>query len=250
MARSRQKSNVPIISCPTCKKEFKKWYYVQYHQKTCSTGTTVFKCDLCMQEGFANSITLKNHIRSKHSDERPFACEHCPLRFATSMALSGHRVRKHNLNKAGEFVPKKMFPCGLCGKLLTTRTKLAQHVKNIHGNVKEFQCRYCEKKFTSKSNMKIHEGSFHTGLLPYTCPTCGLGFARKSALNQHRETLHALDKGIESIDAASLVEDAFSEEALLEAAVREVTRNEASTHADPTPFVVVEEQEVMDLIGQ
>jgi hypothetical protein len=38
------------------------------------------------------------------------------------MSLSGHRARKHNVNKAGDFVPKKMFPCGLCGRLLTSRS--------------------------------------------------------------------------------------------------------------------------------
>ena len=52
---------------------------------------------------------------------RRFQCEYCPAKYATSMSLSGHRARKHNVNKAGEFVPKKMFPCGMCGRLLTSR---------------------------------------------------------------------------------------------------------------------------------
>ncbi len=73
--------------------------------------------------------------------------------------------RKHNVNKAGEFVPKKMFPCGVCGKLLTNRTKLAQHVKVIHEDQKDFACAFCHQRFASKSNLKIHEGTKYVTVL-------------------------------------------------------------------------------------
>ena len=81
---------------------------------------------------------------------RPFTT----ARYSTSMSLSMHRARKHNVNKAGEFVPKKRFPCPKCGSILTDRTKLLRHIKTIHENVKDWKCGYCEKTFSSKSNLQ------------------------------------------------------------------------------------------------
>ena len=106
------------VKCPVCCKVLKKWYYQLYHKNTCSTNV-VYKCDLCGQEGFVNNITLQNHIKSKHSTDRPFQCEHCDARYATSMALSTHRSRVHRVNKHGEPVEQKLFSCDYCGKLLT-----------------------------------------------------------------------------------------------------------------------------------
>ena len=70
------------------------------------------------------------------------------------MSLSMHRARKHNVNKAGEFVSKKVFPCPKCGNVLTDRTKLLRHLKTIHENVKDWKCAHCEKRFSNKSNLQ------------------------------------------------------------------------------------------------
>ena len=57
---------------------------------------------LCvLKDGFVNNTTLNNHVKAKHSDEKPYVCEHCPARYATSMSLSTHRSRVHRVNKAG-----------------------------------------------------------------------------------------------------------------------------------------------------
>ena len=61
---------------------------------------------LCvLKDGFVNNTTLNNHVKAKHSDEKPYVCEHCPARYATSMSLSTHRSRVHRVNKAGNFWP-------------------------------------------------------------------------------------------------------------------------------------------------
>ncbi len=91
--------------------------------------SVIFQCDVCHQGGFVNATTLRNHVRAMHSDERPFVCEYCPASYASCMSLTAHRSRKHNVNKAGEFVPRKLFPCATCGKVLTARSKLLKHIK-------------------------------------------------------------------------------------------------------------------------
>jgi KRAB domain-containing zinc finger protein len=81
-------------------------------------------------------------------------------------------VRKHGLNSRGETIPKKVFSCAQCGKLLTSSLKLRSHVEVVHQGRRDYNCSYCEKRFTSKSNLQIHEGSQHTGVLPYHCSFC------------------------------------------------------------------------------
>ena len=42
----------------------------QFHRKNCSSGNVLYQCDVCFADGFVNKITLNNHIKAKHSDER------------------------------------------------------------------------------------------------------------------------------------------------------------------------------------
>ena len=131
------------------------------------------QCEICGKEGFINSVTLQNHVRSKHSADRPYNCEYCPAKFATSESLSHHRSSRHGVNAKGDVVPKKMYPCNRCGKLLTSRLKLMKHIEVLHEGKRDFKCKFCEKSFGSKSNLQIHEGAIHTGVLPYKCDFCG-----------------------------------------------------------------------------
>jgi len=206
--KHRQEDAYKKINCPTCNKSLKKWYYHQFHKKTCSSGNVIYQCEICGKEGFINAVTLQNHVRTKHSVDRPFNCEYCPAKYATAMSLSGHRSRKHGVNSRGEVVPKKMFPCDHCGKLLTSKMKLQAHIEVIHEGRRDYKCRFCDKTFTSKSNLQIHEGSLHTGVLPYRCEFCQKMFARRSQLAAHREAQHPGHAGpfyvVEDVDSVQV----------------------------------------------
>ena len=89
--KHRQEDAYKKINCPTCNKSLKKWYYHQFHKRTCSSGNVIYQCEICGKEGFINAVTLQNHVRTKHSVDRPFSCEYCPAKYATAMSLSGHR---------------------------------------------------------------------------------------------------------------------------------------------------------------
>ncbi len=43
-------------------------------------------------------------MRSVHSNEKPFECEYCKMKFARSETLSKHRLRKHGQKKKGTMV--------------------------------------------------------------------------------------------------------------------------------------------------
>jgi len=175
------------VVCNACGKTLKKWYYQMYHKSSCSSNV-VYKCEICGQDGFVNNTTLHNHVKAKHSDEKPHVCEYCPARYATSMSLSSHRSRVHRVNKAGESIPPKLFPCHICGKILTGKQKRDLHIRTVHEGVKDFPCQYCNKKFTTQSNLKVHEAALHgAGDLPHKCKSCKKGFTRKKMLDKHME---------------------------------------------------------------
>eukprot|EP00090_Calanus_glacialis_P022186 TRINITY_DN34235_c0_g1_i1.p1 TRINITY_DN34235_c0_g1~~TRINITY_DN34235_c0_g1_i1.p1 ORF type:complete len:519 (-),score=110.42 TRINITY_DN34235_c0_g1_i1:69-1580(-) len=181
------KDNRPM-KCPTCQKTVKVWYYEKYHKKTCGENSVVYQCDICTKSGFVNSVTLQNHVRAMHSDEKPFTCEHCDKSFSRSESLSKHRALNHGVNYKGEAITRKLYSCDYCGKLLTSKTKLVNHVKVIHEGIKDFKCKFCDKSFGSKNNLDLHEGAVHTGKLPYQCYFCNKSFSRKNLLNDHQLT--------------------------------------------------------------
>ena len=174
------------VTCNVCGKTLKKWYYQLYHKDSCSTNV-VYKCDICGQEGFVNNITLQNHVKAKHTTEKPYQCEHCDAKYATSMSLSSHRSRVHRVNKAGEPVEQKLFACDYCGKLLTGKNKRDFHIKTVHERTRDFPCKFCDKKFTTNANLKVHEAAIHTRDLPFKCDFCAKGFVRKKAWKDHME---------------------------------------------------------------
>lgn len=173
------------VQCDKCHKEFAKLYYKRHHKMYCGVAANVLRCEECGQEGFATKYTLRDHIRSRHSDDRPYACEYCPARFPTAMSRLGHRKDKHQLTKEGETLKRPKWVCQECGKVLTTKVKLEAHVRVIHKGERNFKCHYCPRTFTSKSNQQMHEGHVHTGVLPYRCQHCGKMFSRKAMLKAH-----------------------------------------------------------------
>ena len=181
--------NGPKIRCSSCGKTLSVRHYTKHHRAACS-GELIHTCGLCGRKGFATQATLQDHIRARHTKEKPFACSICGKGFPATSHLAHHRMKKHNVNSRGEHQPKVTFPCAQCGKVLTTRPKLQAHVRVVHQGIKDFSCHQCHKDFSSKSNLEIHIGITHTGVLPYKCQKCDKSFTRKSLLSQHSASEH------------------------------------------------------------
>ena len=188
--RRKRKRDYKKVQCPTCNKTLSNWYYQEVHKTNCSDGRSLYPCKTCGKEDFINVVTLKNHIRSKHTTDRPYSCEHCPMKYATAMSLSGHMSRRHGVTLSGKIKHKELFTCEHCTKSLTSKGKLQAHINVIHNGKRDFKCQFCDKNFTSKSNLQIHEGSHHTGVLPYHCDICQNIFTRRDKLRSHKKAKH------------------------------------------------------------
>ena len=154
------KKHMKMAKCPNCCKVFSVKYFKKYHLRSCGNESTTLSCDICKKNSFVNKTTLTNHMRSFHSNEKPFECEYCKRKFARSESLSKHRFRKHGRNKKGAKVEKNFY-CKICEKKLSSSEKLFQHVKVIHEGVRKFQCNICDKQFSSRFNKDSHESRVH-----------------------------------------------------------------------------------------
>ena len=79
------------------------------------------------------------------SGPRVSICEFCGTSFTSTEKLRDHRRVHVKQNESHE--------CTKCQKVFPEKSKLYQHVKDVHRNVK---CECCDKTFFKKSNLTAH----------------------------------------------------------------------------------------------
>ncbi|KAM4034674.1 uncharacterized protein ACNLHF_021349 [Anomaloglossus baeobatrachus] len=117
-----------------------------------------------------------------HTEKQPFSCSECGKCLTVKSNLVQH-LRIHT----GE----KPFPCSECGKCFRVKNQLVTH-QRIHTGEKLFLCSECGKCFTKKTNLVQHQ-RIHTGEKPFSCCECGKCFTEKIKLVNHLR-LHTGDK--------------------------------------------------------
>ena len=132
----------------------------------------VYECRVC-SKAFKNKALMIRHLNVVHTNERPFECTLCELKFKSSTNLKAHQTSHSN---------EKKFSCVSCEKQFAYKTSLVQHVKCQHGGEKPFRCPHCNKSFSQNGNLQEHI-RIHTGYKPFTCDICGRKFTTSS---QHR----------------------------------------------------------------
>lgn len=86
----REAHKTGVKDCPFCDKTIDSSTQMKYHLMR-HEGMFPYNCPLCSNGYTANSI-LQDHIRRKHTGEKPFECKQCFKRFPTSGALAQHNT--------------------------------------------------------------------------------------------------------------------------------------------------------------
>lgn len=135
------------------------------------------KCVKCSFEG-RNSRALSVHMSFIHKELKDKWCGMCNVIFDDLKNHSGiHEVELNN--------------CQFCGRNLTSRAHLIEHIMSHTVETRPYKCDVCTKTFISARHLRIHVRT-HTREKLFVCNLCGSSFAQSHSLKVHLEKLHSL----------------------------------------------------------
>lgn len=75
------------------------------------------------------------------------------------------QIEKRTKNRqivAGNNMPKKLFSCQLCGKVLCSKASLKRHIADKHAvRQEEYRCIICERVYCSRNSLMTHIYTYH-----------------------------------------------------------------------------------------
>ncbi|KAL4230127.1 hypothetical protein ACF0H5_010512 [Mactra antiquata] len=168
-----------LLTCDECEKVFKNKKTFTTHLKTHNQFkeiSSVKNGTVEKSDGYKN----KNPCNVKNtSEKRMFLCQKCGKSMSTKQSLIEH-INAH--------LGIKPYQCSECGKAFSYEAALRDH-RHTHNDIKQYVCQYpkCEKAFRQRSSLRAHE-KIHEETKQYSCSECGHGFSQRQALLRHERS--------------------------------------------------------------
>lgn len=177
-----------------------------------------WKCGDCAKR-CSRKDKLVQHIKDKHSVDRPFPCGYPGCDHKSKRA--GQR-KEHWLTHSGD----RPFPCPHldCKYAFKHQGALTQHLAFRHSNERPFKCDRpgCDDAFKQASDLVVHKAHKHDiGVVWHRCEACDYKCPRATTLRVHVSTQHS-----EAHEARKKKQEERVRDALLAAGFKEWDRTE------------------------
>ncbi|XP_030648941.1 histone H4 transcription factor-like [Chanos chanos] len=135
------------FQCSHCFKRFATERLLRDHMRN---HVNHYKCPLCDMTCPSPS-SLRNHIKFRHSNEKPYSCDYCDYSCKNQIDLRKH-LDTHSSEPA--------YRCDYSNCDYTTRSlhSMKSHYKRIHEGdyTPRYKCHVCEQCFTRGNNLTSH----------------------------------------------------------------------------------------------
>ena len=186
--------NKAPYSCAICNKTFHVKQSMDYHNiHHHSSQSQSELCGLC-DATFSSTVSLKNHVKYVHSEERSFVCLYCNVRFKQKKNLKAHKLLIHGVDKVKELYEQpyeqKNHQCEYCDSSFKNRKQLTDHIRYRHNDnplgKEGFNCDQCSSRYKEKKSLVAHQKLKHgTGKVEFACSVCGKVFKQKYNMLRH-----------------------------------------------------------------
>ena len=188
------------FTCDFCPAKFHAKQSKEYHQAVHhSDDKFTEKCNICGKE-FSAKVTLMNHVKYVHSDNRDHPCTICEKKFKQRKDMRTHMLNIHGINmyKAmyGNFECQDRFDCDMCDATFKYKKGLNAHVRlkheNTSGKPSSYTCDICPSVFKELKTLTSHKKLKHSeSQEDFPCQICGKTFNQKKNLKRHEKTHEA-----------------------------------------------------------
>lgn len=181
--KRRRSKNIKLVTCKFCNHQTFGPSKLLNHIRAKHTFEKPFKCDLC-EKAFSSLGMLRTH-KNFHSNERKYVCHHCNecFKFRTNMRV--HILTQHEDPKNWKHV------CPFCQRRFPIKTSFSAHVSQ-HTGEKRFVCDTCDKSFYDGSALRNHR-RIHSAERPFKCDLCPRDYRRKCLLIGHMKKVHSVE---------------------------------------------------------
>ncbi|CAG0883486.1 unnamed protein product [Cyprideis torosa] len=222
-AQSGNSVTVAIHTCDVCGRTYKHKRHLNRHAKS-HMGIKPFECDICgkrfteafdlgehrrihdaiktvpcpyCDKCFPSNIRRNEHVRKKHSEEKPYHCPRCPEKFSDFRSEANHRMDVH-----GE--KNLIHECWKCGKTYVNADRHRKHESICVGGEKaskkerkangematslyseSYDCGVCGRSYTQRKHLNRHTKSHKSGR-SHSCEICGTSFYEAHRLQEHK----------------------------------------------------------------
>ncbi|XP_067636552.1 zinc finger protein 493-like isoform X3 [Eurosta solidaginis] len=184
-------------NCGICGKSFSIKSLLKKHELRHSNERP-YKCDFCGMR-FKRSHNQRYHMRTHASEKSVYRCKFCPLAFPLASELSLHSNTHGNEDPETRERNMEALKEEETNLKLTTSTEETTQQLQIKATEQEekparHNCGICGRCFSIKSLLKKHELR-HSNERPYKCDFCGMRFKRSHNQRNHMRT-HASEKNV------------------------------------------------------